>query len=203
MSKTTTVYFLFTDTGTTLSRLINFFTKQSLNHVSISFDKNLTEVYSFGRKRPRNPFIGGFIREDTQGEFLQNSQCAILKFDLPKDEAQQVLNNIKKIETEQNLYRYNFIGLLGVLFQIEINREHAFFCSQFVSRMMSDIDSFQIDKPHCFVTPQDIRNHVGMELIYKGKLKNYSHLTHIKQNLEPKKSWRTVLMEKITQFVIR
>ncbi|MUV37483.1 hypothetical protein JNUCC1_01289 [Lentibacillus sp. JNUCC-1] len=53
-----TVYFLFTDTGTYLSKAINYCTKQPLNHVSIGFDDELSEVYSFGRKRPKNPFIG-------------------------------------------------------------------------------------------------------------------------------------------------
>lgn len=58
------MYILLTDTGTLLSKLIKCFTNAPYNHVSIVFDKRLDEVYSFGRKEPRNPFIAGFIRED-------------------------------------------------------------------------------------------------------------------------------------------
>lgn len=38
--------------------------QEPLNHVSIALDRELTEVYSFGRKQPDNPFIGGFVKED-------------------------------------------------------------------------------------------------------------------------------------------
>lgn len=64
MSNEKEMYILLTDTGTLLSKLIKCFTNAPYNHVSIVFDKRLDEVYSFGRKEPRNPFIAGFIRED-------------------------------------------------------------------------------------------------------------------------------------------
>src|SRR5690625_7059982 len=81
-----TIYFIFTDTGTNLSRIINFCTRQSLNHVSIGFDKDLNEVYSFGRKNPKNPFSGGFVREDIRGAFLKNANCAVYAFQLTEAE---------------------------------------------------------------------------------------------------------------------
>lgn len=169
-----TIYFLFTDTGTQLSRLINLVTGETLNHVSISFDRELKEVYSFGRKRPKNPFIGGFVREDIRSEFLRHSDCAIYSFRLSEAECDQVLKNIKEIEAKKSYYRYNFLGLFGVILQIEVQRKYAFFCSQFVATVMKDAGSFKILKPACFVTPGDIRNLEGMSLIYEGKLGNYS-----------------------------
>lgn len=124
-----TIYFLFTDTGTYLSKAINYCTKQSLNHVSIGFDHELSEVYSFGRKRPNNPFIGGFVKEDIKSEFMRRSRCAIYSYRITELEYQAILCRIKEIEAAKESYKYNFIGLLGVLFQIEINRKDAFFCS--------------------------------------------------------------------------
>lgn len=203
----TKIYFLFTDTGTTLSRLINFFTKQSLNHVSISFDEKLTNVYSFGRKHPRNPFIGGFVREDVKGDFLRDANCAIYSLGITKEECDIILKNIREIEMNQHNYKYNFIGLLGVLFQIEIHRKYAYFCSQFVSRVMSDIDSFHIDKPHYFVTPLDVRNHDGMELIFQGKLKDYHFrdriVKHPIEKLREKKSFILYITDIVRRFVFR
>src|SRR5690625_1884895 len=102
------LYFIFTDTGTHLSKMINFFTRQSLNHVSLGFNVDLTEVYSFGRKNPRNPFVGGFVREDIRGEFLKNANCAIYSFDVTKQEYELILKNIKIMEKKQEEYRYNF-----------------------------------------------------------------------------------------------
>lgn len=182
-----TIYFLFTDTGTYLARAINYCTKQPLNHVSIAFDRELKEVYSFGRKRPRNPFIGGFVKEDIQSEFLKDSTCAIYSFRLSNSECENVLRKIKEIEAQKQYYKYNFLGLLGVLLRIEIEREHALFCSQFVATVLHDVDTFQVQKPHCFVTPGDIRSHTGMQLIYQGKLRDYQLLGQGDRHLVPAK----------------
>ena len=43
---TKNIYIILTDTGTLLSRMIKLYTKDELNHVSISFDDQLSEVYS-------------------------------------------------------------------------------------------------------------------------------------------------------------
>lgn len=59
-----TIYVLLTDTGTLFTKIIRCFTNAPYNHVSIVLDEELNEIYSFGRKNLRNPFFGGFIRED-------------------------------------------------------------------------------------------------------------------------------------------
>lgn len=167
------IYFLFTDTGTYLAKWINFFTGATLNHVSISFDEDLQEVYSFGRKRPNNPFIGGFVKEDIHSDFLKHSKCAVYRSQLTEEEYQSVLRNIKAIETNQDQYRYNFIGLFGVLFNVKVPRKKAYFCSQFVATVLKDVERFQFQKPHYFITPNDIKRNHTLQLIYYGKLGDY------------------------------
>lgn len=205
-----TLYFLFTDTGTNLSRAINLFTRASLNHVSISFDKELSQVYSFGRKSPRNPFIGGFVKEEVHGEFLRNSTCAIYEIEATEEQCALILENIRVIEERKDDYRYNFIGLLGVLFRIEIERKRAFFCSQFVATVLEGTHLLALPKPHCFVTPSDIRSQPQLQLIYEGILKDYDSLgrTGLKDLVvEPeslvKPSFMLSISAKLKEFVIR
>ncbi|MFZ3579024.1 hypothetical protein [Virgibacillus sp. DJP39] len=168
-----TLYFLFTDTGTYLSRAINYCTKEGLNHVSIAFDEELLEVYSFGRKNPRNPFTGGFVRENIHSDFLKNASCAIYAYHLSDAEFEKVQTNIKEIELQAGNYKYNFLGLFGVILQIEINRDHAMFCSQFVATVLREVEGFKLSKPECFTTPADIRGLSGLQLVYQGKLAEY------------------------------
>ena len=59
MSKT--IYIILTETGSLLSRAIQVYTQKNFNHVSIAFDPELKEMYSFGRKYENNPLIGGFV----------------------------------------------------------------------------------------------------------------------------------------------
>ena len=57
------IYIILTFTGTALSRLIKYYTKDEFAHVSISLDSELKEMYSFGRLNPYNPFWGSFVHE--------------------------------------------------------------------------------------------------------------------------------------------
>lgn len=209
MDRQREIYFVFTDTGTYLSKVINFFTKKSLNHVSIAIDRDLKEVYSFGRIKPNNPFSGGFVKEDIRGVFLKNSKCAIYMFRLTHAECRQIISHIRQIEMRKSHYKYNFIGLIGVLLNIEINRKNAYFCSQFVATVMQDTNSFSIEKPACFITPADIRAHEGMELIYQGILDGYKkEATQLEQKMiteesVPKPSLFLVIGKVVKQFVMR
>lgn len=44
------VFILLTNTGTFLTRVIKSYTRAPYNHASISFNRELSELYSFGRK---------------------------------------------------------------------------------------------------------------------------------------------------------
>lgn len=200
------IYFLFTDTGSYLSRLIGFFTKEELNHVSISFSEDFGELYSFGRKRPRNPFIGGFVNEDIRNEFLSKSDCEIYRQYISEQDYQDIMNRIKDIEDRRDEYRYNFIGLVGVLFHIQIERRAALFCSQFVAEVIQGSEKFKFDKPNCFIKPADIRDCEGNELVYQGKLYNYRPKNHqlvLGEKTSNQQSFIYYISNKFKRFVIK
>ena len=201
------IYFLFTDTGSYLSKAINYYTKKSLNHVSIGFDPQLNELYSFGRKQPRNPFIGGFIREDIQSEFLKRSTCELYSFTVTEEEYEGIIHNIKEIEAKKQLYKYNFIGLFGVMMEIEINRKYALFCSEFVATVLRDMKRFQFGKPISFITPADIRSYPGMQLIYKGILGDYQKQKPLEERIQdqamPKQSFIFLLSSRFKRLGLK
>ncbi|WP_405097685.1 hypothetical protein [Oceanobacillus sp. FSL H7-0719] len=201
------IYFLFTDTGTYLSKLINYFTKQELNHVSISFSKDFNTLYSFGRKRPKNPFIGGFVHEDIESEFMSRAECAIYRQNISELDYQRMMAKIKEIEARKHEYRYNFVGLFGVLFKVKIKRKAALFCSQFVATVIQESNQFTFDKPVYFITPGDIRSHPNIELIYRGKLEDY-RADPVKQlvlgeKTVQKQSFIFYISNKFKRFVIK
>jgi hypothetical protein len=130
------IYILLTDTGTILTRLIKSYTKKPYNHASIAFDAELIEVYSFGRKTAKNPFNGGFVREDIHSVLFKQAYCAIYSLTITNHEYQKMYQYIQEIAAKKEHYRYNFIGLFGVLFKKPIKRKNAFFCSQFVASVL-------------------------------------------------------------------
>ncbi|WP_047980574.1 hypothetical protein [Ornithinibacillus contaminans] len=200
-----TIYFIFTDTGTYLSRLINFCTNNTLNHVSICFDHELKEVYSFGRINPKNPFSGGFVREDIRGDFLKNSKCAVYTMNITEEDYVSIRHHIKEIEKRASDYKYNFVGLIGILLKIEIQRSNALFCSQFVATVLQDTETFKLAKPTNFVTPADIREQSELQLIYQGRLGDYPKHRLAEDDLFelPKQSIFNSLSQKLKEFVVR
>src|SRR5690554_939767 len=58
------IYIVLTRTNTILSRLISIIKNDEYTHASISLNKDLNYMYSFGRKNKYNPFIGRFVKEN-------------------------------------------------------------------------------------------------------------------------------------------
>ena len=167
------VYIILTDTGTLFTRIIKLFTRHPLNHVSVSFTRKLDETYSFGRKRPKNPFIGGFVREDMNGSLFRHADCAIYCCSVSEYHYNRMKMLIKQIEVQQQLYKYNLIGLFGVLFNKRWDREKAFFCSEFVATVLYHGGIFIENKPPSLVKPHDFVVNPELQLVYEGPLNAY------------------------------
>lgn len=167
------VYILLTNTCSLLSKMIKLYTKKPYNHASIAFDSHLTEVYSFGRKTARNPFIGGFVEEDVKAGLFKHADCVIFSFTVTEVQMQKMNHYLQGIEAQKKHYRYNFIGLFGVMFNKPIKRKKAFFCSQFVASVLKECDNIHFVKPLPLLAPYDLQNVSTFQLVYEGKLKDY------------------------------
>ncbi|HAM79277.1 hypothetical protein [Ornithinibacillus bavariensis] len=167
------VYIVLTHTGTLFTRFIRLFTKQPLNHASIAFTKELDETFSFGRKKPTNPFIGGFVKEDLKGQLFRNADCAIYRCSISRSQYERMQRFVQAIENNQCEYKYNFIGLLGVLFNRTIDLKKSYFCSQFVAAVLSNGGITIKNKPECLVKPSDFMDSHQFQMVYEGKLTRF------------------------------
>ncbi len=170
-----TIYIVLTDTGTLLSKAIGMYTGKELNHTSIAFDEKLNEMYSFGRKQPHNPFVGGFVKEcATEGIFLQ-ATCAVYSCEVSVEDYTRMLDKIRLIEQEKERYKYNFIGLFGVAVNKGIQREHAFFCSQFVAMVVNEGNLQMFNISPSLVQPHHFTKVPFLIQVYEGNLQTYLH----------------------------
>lgn len=177
------IYFVFTDTKTSLGRLIKKFTNHPYSHVSLSFSQDLSEVYSFGRKNIDNPFGGGFVKEDMSNQFFQRAQCAVFSCTVTEREYDLMKAYMKEFEKNQDKYKYNFVGLFGVLFERTIERKSAFFCSQFVATVFKSSGRSIVNKPPSLTSPKDIYSSNELTYIYSGTLKYYPYLIDVNPNI--------------------
>lgn len=167
------IYILLTDTGTLFTRLIKLYTKKPYNHASISLDPELKEVYSFGRKTAKNPFIGGFVKENLRGEFFSNSRCTVISCSVTDAQQNKLKAYINKIESEKDDYGYNLLGLFAIMFNKQLSRNNAFFCSQFVATVLQRCEIVQFTKPAALVMPHDFMEMEDFNVVFQGSLTTY------------------------------
>jgi hypothetical protein len=171
------IYILLTHTGSFLSKLIKRYTKEPFSHVSIAFDSDLREVYSFGRKRPRNPLIAGFIVEDIhKGTYSMFSETTYGLYSLNIDDLQyhKLKNTMLEFEKIKQKSSYNLVGLIGVYLGYPINRTYSYFCSQFVACAFEKSGIMILNKPFGLVTPKDFRTCSSLCLVKSGKLSYFN-----------------------------
>lgn len=172
-----TIYILLTYSGSALSKVINKYTKEPYSHVSIAFDEELKELYSFGRLRPRNPIFAGFVREDiengTYARFPQTT-CALYSLEINNIQYRRLMKELEKFKKDGDKYGYNLIGLVGVMVNYPIERKYNYFCSQFVSSLLNNSGIKLIDKNTALISPRDFRECKELNLIYEGNLQNYN-----------------------------
>ena len=187
------IYFILTNTGTVLSRIIRFFMKDEYAHVSISLDRNLTQMYSFGRLNPYNPFYGGFIHEYIdRGTFkrFSKTKAKIFVLNITEEQYSDLKSKILEFKRTTNKYKFNIIGLFAIYFNIKIQKENYFYCAEFV-KYVTETANIDLKLPE-LVRPENFKNIEGSKAIYSGYLRKYSSEKKQEKYLEKEKqgvSW--------------
>lgn len=180
MTRNNTIYILLSHSGSLFSKAINIYTREPYTHVSIALDKNLDELYSFGRLNPYNPIIGGFVKEDvingTYGRF-PNTRCALYALKIDDIQYKKLKRELEKFKKNGEMYSYNLLGVLSAIFNYPIKRKHSYFCSQFVSEVLQNSGINIIDKNPGLTAPMDFLECEDLELIYEGYLRTYKFLS--------------------------
>ena len=165
------IYLVFSRTGTYLSRSIGFVTRTQYTHVSLSLDLSFKTMYSFGRLDPDNPFSGGLTIENIfTGVFkkYQNAVCLIYEVEVTEQQFNKLKKQIQLFYSSGISYKYNFIGLFGVLVDRPIHRDTHYFCSEFISTLLSNSDIWHSPKIPQLTSPTDIMEIPKKRILYEG-----------------------------------
>ncbi|WP_058308099.1 hypothetical protein [Gracilibacillus massiliensis] len=176
------VYIMLSDTGTLFTNVIKTYTKAPYNHASLSFDSELKEMYSFGRKNPKNPLNGGFVKEDIlTGTYSRypNTSCVIYRLQVTQREKEKMKRILEVFIKNNHKFLYNILGVIGVSLREPIEFSNSYFCSQFVADILYRSGIHLWDKLPAMVTPEDFRNSPSLELIYEGKLYDYLPIKNV------------------------
>ena len=133
------VYIMLVHSGTAVSNAIKVVSHAEFSHAAISFDSSMDEMYSFARKDPRNPFIGGFRFESVGRGFYDNKHCPYAVYVVPCTETQikKMKKRLNYFIQNQSKFKFDFVGLVKNYLGIVDNPEYRWFCSRFVADILN------------------------------------------------------------------
>ncbi|MDX9916481.1 MAG: hypothetical protein RBT15_00525 [Gudongella sp.] len=181
MNSESTIYILLSHSGSMFSRAINIYTKDPYTHVSVSLDRDLNELYSFGRLRPYNPVLAGFVREDVvNGTYRRfpNTTCALFSLKVSKEQHDMLVEQLERFKRESNKYGYNFLGVVSAMFNHPLSRQYNYFCSQFVSEVLLNSGIEITSKNPGLTSPMDIMSNKDLEFVFEGYLRDYNSMKY-------------------------
>ncbi|MDF2821423.1 MAG: hypothetical protein K0R15_1864 [Clostridiales bacterium] len=176
-NKNKDIFLVLSQSCTNFAKVIRYYTKEPYAHVSLAFDEDLEEMYSFGRKRTTNPFAGGFVNERVDGgTYARYAQkVCIYKLEINEDQYTQLRQYIDEFKKNSEKHTYNIVGIAGVVVGVPIKRKYKYFCSQFVAYILQKSGIDLVDKPYEAASPSDFREkleEIGADKIYEGTVAN-------------------------------
>ena len=175
--KNKSLYIVISQTGTIPSRLLKLVTRKEYNHVSLSLNGNLEKMYSFGRKRPYNPFRGGFVVESANsGTFKRfpDAKIRVLRLEIGDYEFDEISQNINSMLEIKDTYHYKFVGLCLAAFNINHKFKNRYYCSEFVKDILLKSDVEEAEWLDEIVHPMNFLDMPNVSEIYSGSLIDYS-----------------------------
>ncbi|MBE6638082.1 MAG: hypothetical protein E7616_01300 [Ruminococcaceae bacterium] len=167
------IYILLTRSNTLVSNMVKLTTLDRYTHVSISFVDNLTPLYSFARRYTHSPLPAGLRHEYlTRGFFKRNRRIPCALYELIVDD--ETYENAKKIVDgmmeQADQYHFNLWGLLLCRLSIPSHRKHHYFCSEFVSKVLTESKALPLPKEPSLMRPSDYAKLPDLDCLFEGRL---------------------------------
>lgn len=172
------VFIVVTQSGTLPSKILKWVTKAKYNHVSISLQEDLGEMFSFARIHTYNPFIGGFVRESSQwGTFKRfyKTQAIVLKVTVPQENYDAMDERLKEMYEHRKQYHYNWSGLFAAAFHKCVRKKNCYYCSEFVRDFIVEFGVAARNMFQDIVKPIDFLEVFEGKEIYKGELRAFEN----------------------------
>lgn len=158
------IYITFLVTNTGMGKLIRTFTNNQFSHVTVSFDKDLRQMYSFARYHINSPISGGFVIERPH-RYLNSDQDVMVKIcelKVTKEESKRILKELSYFKQNQDIMIYNTMNALLSLLRKRISVKNMFTCLEFVTHLMQYPDMLAIE---------ELEQRLEPYVIYQGSLR--------------------------------
>ncbi len=167
------IYVVFSTTPYKLGGFIRFITGCKFNHVSVAFDKDLYEMYSFARYHKNTPLYGGFVRESFS-RFINGEKCANIKVCKIKADSKQLERCKKFIKNcEENNYKYNLFSAILYPFSKDLKIKNSYTCIEFCLEILRIVEYSLGLKKDEFCSTKKLSQILADKTVFSGQINNY------------------------------
>lgn len=166
------IYILLMRSSTPLSRIVHLVSGDQYTHVSIAFNSALEPLYSSTRKNGEDMFPAGPCEEHLNKGYLKrhpSTPCALYRISVSDDAFTKAQEEVERFMSEPG-YAFNIAGLLFCMLGVPLRRERKYFCSQFVSEVLSNSGALQLPKEPCLMRPSDYAELLEGTCCFEGDL---------------------------------
>lgn len=166
------IYITLSRSDTMVSKMISVFSEGQYTHASISFNNNLSPMYSFARKGYM-PLPGGLKLEYADEGYYKlhgHTPCAVYALEVEDKVYYTAKALVGSMMDELDKYNYNVIGLILCKLNIPWARRHHYFCSQFVSEILARSHALELPKHTSLMQPNDYVCIPELTLCFEGHM---------------------------------
>lgn len=179
------MYIVLMSTNTKMGSFIRTFTRYKYNHIAISFDKELNDMYSFARYKHASSLVGGFVKE---GKYRYIKNPPLIKvYEMPYSD--NIKNTINKMEKEKEKYIYNTYSAIAYVFGKNIKIKNSFTCFEFINQFLTE--------NYKSIKEFDLKNN---NHIFEGNLEEYTTIEIIESDYFEKENIIKVILKTLKHF---
>lgn len=98
------------------------------------------------------------------------TKCKIYTLEVTDDDYKIIMERLNKFLADPDSFKYSFLNVFLMYFNVPFQRKHHYVCSSFVSYLLHGI--IPLGKEISLVTPYDY-NELNLNAIYEGTLHEY------------------------------
>ena len=164
------IYVVFSSTPYAVGKLIRLFTGEAYNHVSISLDRDLKQMYGFARRYYRLPLYGGFVKECVSRYHIKGNSANVRICALPvtADQFDRLRRELSAMYENRDRYLYNHFSVLSTLVRRPVRLRDAYTCVEFGVEVLRGL-GIQLD-PERYYSVGDLEKLLRPYCVYTGPI---------------------------------
>ena len=133
------IYIVFSATPYKMGKMIRTVLRNPYNHISLSFDEDLSTMYTFARFHENMPLYGGFVSESPR-RYQRGGHCAHIKVcrvDVPEENYRALREFVARMEARSRKYIYNLYSAFFTPLHLRLMIRDSYTCAEFVGDALS------------------------------------------------------------------